>query len=66
MAYEVELKQKVLAHLGQCDNISTVCTTYNISRGTLYAWIKNKNKDVLCITHSTTTYTGVAVWIENF
>lgn len=42
MAYSIELKQKALAYLDQCGNISAVCTAYNISRSTLYAWIKKQ------------------------
>lgn len=49
MAYSIELKQKALAYLEQCGNISAVCTAYDISRSTLYAWIKKQEQgDLSC------------------
>lgn len=49
MAYPIELKQKALAYLDKCGNISTVCTAYHISRSTLYAWIKKQEQgDLSC------------------
>lgn len=49
MAYSIELKQRALAYLDQCGNISAVCTAYNISRSTLYAWIKKQEQgDLSC------------------
>jgi transposase len=49
MAYSIELKQKALAYLDQCGNISAVCIAYDISRSTLYAWIKKQEQgDLSC------------------
>ena len=49
MAYSIELRQKALAYLEQCNNISKVCIAYDISRNTLYAWIKKQEQgDLSC------------------
>ena len=49
MAYSIELKQKALAYLDQCGNISAVYIAYDISRSTLYAWIKKQEQgDLSC------------------
>ncbi|WP_167432580.1 IS630 transposase-related protein [Moraxella equi] len=49
VAHAIELRQKALAYLGNCGNISKVCVAYNILRSTLYARIKKQEQgDLSC------------------
>ena len=44
MAYSVDLRNKALTYYEQCKNISQVAATYNLSRNTLYLWIRLKEQ----------------------
>ena len=40
MAYSADLRNKALNFYEQCKNISQTAATFNLSRNTLYLWIK--------------------------
>lgn len=44
MAHSIELRNKALSYYEQCKNISKVAQAYQISRNTLYLWIKLKEQ----------------------
>ena len=44
MAYPADLRHKALNYYEQCKNISQTAVTFNLSRNTLYLWIRLKNK----------------------
>lgn len=46
MAYSIELKQKALAYLDQCGNISAVYTAYEFQEAPCMLGLKNKNKGI--------------------
>lgn len=44
MAYSIDLRDKALGYYAQCNNMSQVATAYNISRNTLYQWLRLKEQ----------------------
>ena len=40
MAYSADLRNKALNYYEQCKNISQTAATFNLSRNTLYLWIR--------------------------
>ena len=44
MAYSADLRHKALNYYGQCKNISQTAATFNLSRNTLYLWIRLKKQ----------------------
>ena len=44
MAYSVDLRNKALNFYEQCKNISQTAATFNLSRNTLYLWIRLKKQ----------------------
>ena len=44
MAYSADLRNKALNYYEQCKNISQTAATFNLSRNTLYLWIRLKKQ----------------------
>ncbi|MVX58940.1 helix-turn-helix domain-containing protein, partial [Streptococcus danieliae] len=44
MAYSVDFREKVLAYCENIGSISEAATVFQISRNTIYQWIKLKEK----------------------
>ena len=44
MAYSADLRNKALNYYEQCKNISQTAATFNLSRTTLYLWIRLKKQ----------------------
>ena len=44
MAYSVDLRHKALSYYEQCKNISKVAAAFNLSRNTIYLWIRLKEQ----------------------
>ena len=44
MAYSTDLRNKALNYYEQCKNISQTAATFNLSRNTLYLWIRLKKQ----------------------
>ena len=44
MAYSADLRHKALNYYEQCKNISQTAATFNLSRNTLYLWIRLKKQ----------------------
>ena len=44
MAYSTDLRHKALNYYEQCKNISQTAATFNLSRNTLYLWIRLKKQ----------------------
>ena len=44
LAYSTDLRHKALNYYEQCKNISQTAATFNLSRNTLYLWIRLKKQ----------------------
>ena len=44
MAYSADLRNKALNYYEQCKNISQTAATFNLSRNTLYLWMRLKKQ----------------------
>lgn len=44
MAYSIDFRKKVIAYCDKTDNISEAAAVFQISRSTIYHWLKLKEK----------------------
>lgn len=64
MAYSADLRNKALTYYKQCKNISQTAATFNLSRNTLYLWIRLK-KQTGSLKHQVTGLNAVKLDRQN-